>query len=125
MASNARLIPIYTSRGDLGAFLLYPYLFNRTGEWIGWVTQDRQVFSVHGHYAGYLDNGPRVLRKASDGFDRPRRQPPPHPPKVQLPVTVPLAPMMAELTYGLVDVLEDAPELLPSLDSGELREDMD
>lgn len=125
MASNTRLIPIYTSRGDLGAYLLYPYLFNRTGEWIGWVTQDRQVYSVHGHYAGYLDNGPRVLRKVSDGFDRPRRQPPPRPPKVQLPVSVPLAPMMAELTYGLVDVLEDAPELLPSLDSGELREDMD
>jgi hypothetical protein len=33
--------------------------------------------------------------------------------------------MMAELTQGILDVLEDAPELMPCLDAGELREDMD
>jgi hypothetical protein len=33
--------------------------------------------------------------------------------------------MMPELIQGLIDVLEEAPELMPSLDSGELREDMD
>jgi len=32
---------------------------------------------------------------------------------------------MSELTYGIIDVLEDEPELLPSVDFGELREDMD
>jgi hypothetical protein len=32
------LIPIYTSKGDAEAFLLYPYLFNRSGDWIGFVT---------------------------------------------------------------------------------------
>jgi hypothetical protein len=33
--------------------------------------------------------------------------------------------MMPELTYGIVDVLEDDPDLMPSVDFGELREDMD
>jgi hypothetical protein len=32
---------------------------------------------------------------------------------------------MPELMYGIVDVLEDSPDLLPSVDFGELREDMD
>jgi hypothetical protein len=32
---------------------------------------------------------------------------------------------MPELMYGIVDVLEDSPELMPSQDAGELREDMD
>jgi hypothetical protein len=125
MSSPPRIIPIYTTRGDLGAYLVYPYILGRSAEWIGWVTPERLVYSVHGHYVGYIDNGPRVLRKMSDGYDRPRRTPPPPPPKIQLPATMPLAPLMPELTFGLVDVLEDSPELMPSVDAGELREDMD
>jgi hypothetical protein len=125
MSTNTRFIPIYTSRGDLGAYLVYPYIFDRTGEWIGWVTPDRFVYSVHGHYAGYLGNGPRVLRKLSDSFDQPRQIPPKRPERISMPVTAPLAPLMAELPYGIIDVFEDAPDLLPSIDAGELREDMD
>ena len=125
MISSPRIIPVYTTRGDLGAYLVYPYILNRTGEWIGWVTPERLVYSVHGHYVGYLDNGPRILRKVSDSFDRPKRSPPQPPQRITLPVTVPLAPLMPELTFGIVDVLEESPELLPSVDFGELREDMD
>ena len=125
MNSNNRIIPIYTSRGDLGAYLVYPYIISSIGEWIGWITPERIVYSVHGHFVGYLDNGPRILRKISEGFNQPQRNPPPRPSKIQLPPTVPLAPMMPELTYGIVDVLEDSPELMPSIDFGELREDMD
>jgi len=125
MSLSTRVIPIYTTRGDLGAYLVYPYILNRSGEWIGWVTPERVVYSVHGHYVGYLGNGPRILRKVSESFDRPRRESPARPARVTLPVTVPLAPMMPELTFGIVDVLEEMPELLPSMDYGELREDMD
>lgn len=120
-----RLIPIYTTRGDFGAFLIYPYIYNRQGEWIGWVTQERQVYSVHGHYAGWLTNDPRILRKVSEGFSQPRRTPPPAPQPINSPASVPLAPLFPELTYGIIDVLQDDPDLLPSLDFGELREDMD
>jgi hypothetical protein len=125
MARQRRLIPIYTTCGEVGAFLRYPYLFNAQGEWIGWVTSDRQVFSVHGHYVGYLSDDPRILRKESSGYLLPRQSPPPAPEPVRPPATVPLAPMMRELTAGTFDVLEEAPELMPSVDFGDLREDMD
>lgn len=125
METNRRLIPIYTTRGDLGGLLLYPYIFNVQGEWIGWVANDRKVYSVHGHYVGFLTNDPRILRRVADGFDQPRRQVPPPPPPITCPPSVPLAPMMSELTQGTIDVLEEAPELMPSLDAGELRDDLD
>jgi hypothetical protein len=125
MLSKLRIIPIYTTRGEVGALLRYPYIFNRQGEWIGWVTPDRQVYSVHGHYVGFITNDPRILRKESSGFLRPRLNPPEPPEKVLPPANFPLAPMMSELTIGTYDVLEDAPNLLPPIDFGDLREDMD
>lgn len=125
MQKPVRLIPIYTTRGDLGAFLAYPYLYNIAGEWIGWVTPERSVFSVHGHYVGRLTDEPRILRKRSYDYTEPRRTPPPVPPAIRPPAHAPLAPQMAELTLSQIDVLEDEPELLPSVDFGELREDMD
>jgi len=120
-----RLIPVYTTRGDVGAFLVYPYLFNRQGEWIGWVAQDRKVYSVYGHFVGRMSSEPRILRKPSRAFDQPKNQPPARPGKITVPATVPLAPMMSDLPMGEIDVLDDAPELLPTTDAGELREDMD
>jgi len=33
--------------------------------------------------------------------------------------------MMAELPIGTIDVLDERPELLPSVDFGDLRDDMD
>jgi hypothetical protein len=32
---------------------------------------------------------------------------------------------MSEMGMGVIDVLDDAPELLPTADYGELREDLD
>ncbi len=125
MTSNIPLIVIYTTSGDVGAFLQYPYLYNRQGEWIGWVTSQRQVYSVHGHYVGHLSDDPRILRRQSSGYLKPF-QPPPQPPlKLSTPATVPLAPMMPEVPIGMYDVLEESPDMLPSVDFGDLREDMD
>lgn len=125
MASNQRLIPIYTSRGDLGAYLSYPYLFNRQGEWIGWVTRQREVYSVLGNYVGWLTDDPRILRMRTYDFSKPRLDPPPPQRRIQVPATVPLAPMMAELAFTNIDVLEEEPEKLSTADFDELREDMD
>lgn len=119
------LIPIYTSKGDPEAFLEYPHIFNRNGDWIGWVTSKREVYSVLGHYVGYLSNDPRILRKRATSTLRPRLKRPPIPPKANPPATIPLAPMMRELTQGTIDVLLDEPERLHPLDAGELREDLD
>jgi hypothetical protein len=124
--TKKKLIPIYTTQGDVGAFLLYPYIYSAIGDWIGWVTSDRGVYSVHGHFVGTLSKGPRILRKREwDSATAPPRQPPPSPPPIRPPVNVPLAPQMAEVALNMIDVLEEAPELMPPVDFGELRDDME
>ena len=119
------LIPVYTTKGDAQAFLSYPYLFNYNGEWIGWVTPKREVYSVLGDYVGTLTNDPRIIRKRATNTLKPRLQPPAPPKKVYPPATVPLAPMMPELTQSIIDVLLDEPERLHTIDSGEYRDDLD
>ena len=123
--NQQRIIPIYTSRGEAEAFLTFPYLFNRGGEWIGWVNPQRDVYSVMGYYAGYLTNDPRIVRRRATSSLRPRLKPPPSPGRISVPASVPLARLMPELTHSLIDVLADEPERLHTLDSGEFREDMD
>jgi len=120
-----RIIPIYTSRGEAEAFLVFPYLFNRTGEWVGWITPKREVYSVLGYYVGVLTDDARITRKRSEDDVKPRLKSPPKPGKISTPANVPLAPMMKDLTHSIVDVLQDEPERLHSLDSGEFRQDMD
>ena len=119
------LIPVYTTKGDAQAFLSYPYLFNYSGEWIGWVTPKREVYSVLGDYVGTLTNDPRIIRKRATNTLKPRLQPPAPPKRVYPPATVPLAPMMPELTQSIIDVLLDEPERLHTTDSGEYRNDLD
>jgi hypothetical protein len=119
------IIPIFTSRGDAEAFLVYPYLYNRLGEWIGWVTADRQVYSVLGLYVGELTAEPRIIRKRITASLRPRRSPLPTPERITLPAHVPLAPMMGDLRFGVEDVLLEEPERLHTIDSGEFRADLD
>lgn len=119
------LIPIYTSKGDPEAFLLYPYLFSRTGDWIGFVTPTREVYSVLGNFVGMLTNDPRIVSKRATSTLRPRLKPPAKPQKVYPPATIPLAPLMADLTQSIIDVLQDAPDRLHTLDSGEQMQDLD
>ncbi len=125
MYTIRNLIPIYTTRGDIGAYLGYPYLYNPRGEWIGWIMPDRRIYSVRGAYVGWLSKEARVLRKLSETYDYPRIQPPQQPERVNPPATSPLPPMMPELPYGVIDVLQDRPELLPCVDFGDLRQDLD
>ena len=117
MERELRPIPIYTTSGNLGGFLLLPYIFNPQGEWIGWVTADWQVYSVHGQYVGWLNKDLRILSKRMREYSYPRQTPPPPPPRLRPPATTPLPPMMAELAIGVIDVLDECPELLPTLDA--------
>ncbi len=123
--SQQRIIPIYSSRGEAEAFLAFPYLFNRSGEWIGLVTPQKEVYSVLGSYVGFLTNDPRIVRKRTDTAIKPRLKMPPSPGRISLPASTPLAPLMSDLTQGLVDVLIEEPERLHTMDSGELRNDLD
>ena len=120
-----RLIPIYTTPGDLGAYLVYPYIYNPQGEWIGWVTSEKEIYSVLGHYIGWLSKDPRILRRRSYDFSKPRRTPPAPRARIRVPASAPLPPMMSELTYATIDVLDEEPERLGTADFSELSEDMD
>jgi hypothetical protein len=124
-ATTGDLIPIYTTRGDAAAFLAFPNLFDPHGDWIGWVTAEREVYSVLGHFVGYLSDEPRVLRRRTTDTLRARRPPTAPPARIRTPVSVPLAPLMAELPESVVDVLQDEPERLHGLDYGALKPDLD
>jgi hypothetical protein len=119
------IVPIYTSRGDAEAYLVYPYLHDRMGEWIGWVTAERQVYSVLGFYVGELTAEPRIIRKRVTASLKPRKTPPPPPERLLVPPTIPLPPMMPDLRFGVMDVLLEEPERLHTLDFGEERQDLD
>ncbi len=118
--------PIYTTRGEHAAFFESGYLYNLTGEWIGFVdTKSGYVYSVLGEYVGYINKDGRILRKRAMDDVIPKRNPPPSPPRKVLPSSVPLPPMMADLSFDTVDVLDEMPERLHTMDSGELKDDMD
>lgn len=117
MSAKVRPIPLYTTAGDLGGFILYPYIFNPQGEWIGWVTADREVYSVFGKYVGWVSKDFRVLGKRTRSNDKVDRTPPDPPEKFIQPAHTPLPPMMAEIGPNAVDVLEERSELLPTMDS--------
>jgi hypothetical protein len=126
MGSSARKpVPIYTSKGDVEAFLVYPYIYNRIGDWIGFVTPKREVYSVLGYYVGIFSDDFRIIGRRASNTLKPRLKPPPIPGKVYPPATVPLAPLMRDLSFGQIDILLDEPDRLHPLDSGEFREDMD
>jgi hypothetical protein len=122
-----KLIPLYTSHGAWAGAFADGHLYNPMGDWIGWVVPGtNQVFSVVGEYVGWLSNDFRVLRKRSTTNLTPRRTPPPRMPRIKLPASVPLAPLMADLRFDIVDVFEEMPDRLHTWDFiEETRPDMD
>jgi hypothetical protein len=120
-----KVVPLYTTKGDVAAYLSYPGIFNPLGEWVGFCTREREVYSVLGSYVGYLSDDQRLLRQRSGSGTRRQVQPPPRQGRLILPALVPLAPMMRELTQSTVDVLLEEPERLHTADMGELRPDLE
>jgi hypothetical protein len=120
-----KIVPIYTSSGDVAAYLLYPHIYNTTGEWIGFCTAEREAFSILGNYVGYLSDDQRILRQRTLSTPSRHHEPPTRPPRLRPPAAVPLAPLMRELTHSTVDVLLEEPERLHTADMGELRADLE
>ena len=123
--AKTRPIPIYNTSGDWSALLVFPYLFNTIGEWIGWITPDKQVYDVNGIFVGWLTEEPRILRRRIHDGPLLRRTPPDPPQRIRPPATVPLPKMMAELPFEIVDIFEEEPDRLHTTDAGELKEDME
>ena len=117
-------VPIFTSAGDFDAFLIYPFIYSRNGEWIGYITPEKDIYSVLGEYVGWLSDDPRILRKRTSE-PRPALTPPPPPRKMNTPSGMPLAPMMSDLNFDTIDVLQDDPARLHTLDVAGNKPDMD
>ena len=123
METHVRPKPIYSTNGDCKAVFISPNIFNLSGEWIGWITDENQVYDVDGLYVGWLSEDMRILRKRSTAHIE-RREAPDAPKRIRAPATMPLPPLMAELPYSVVDVLDEEPDRLHTIDTGELKEDM-
>ncbi len=115
---------LYTTNGDWAGLYYQGNLFSQAGEWIGFVGNANQVFSVSGEYVGWLSRDFRVLRKR-DTDQGLRMAPPPNPGRLTPPATVPLPPLMAEIGFDTVDVFDEMPERLHTLDFDQARQDMD
>ena len=120
-----KVVPLYNSRGDVGGYLVYPHLYDIVGEWMGFCTAEREVYSMLGNYVGYLSDDQRILRQRTLSSPGRRHEPPSRPPRLSPPAAVPLAPLMRELTHSTVDVLLEEPERLHTADMGELRPDLE
>jgi hypothetical protein len=120
------LQPIYTTRGENAAFFENGNLFNLGGEWIGFVdVRNGYVYSVLGEYVGFISKDGRILRKRAMDEIVPRKAPPRAPARIKAPTSVPLPPMVAELGFDSIDVLDEMPDRLHTMDAGELKDDMD
>jgi hypothetical protein len=76
MGDQRKPIPLYTSSGATGGYLNYPYIHDASGDWIGWVTREKKVYSVYGQYVGWLSDDRRILRHRGDDHQRPSLTPP-------------------------------------------------
>lgn len=122
-SGTARPVFIYDTRGDWHATKVGDYLFNTRGEYVGFV-ENGEVYKRDGEWIGRLSRDGRILRKRSERR-RPFHTHPPAPPArpERLPARAPLPPMMAELDFSTVDVLDEDPDIFKRI--SDLRPDMD
>lgn len=118
-----RPVFIFDTRGDWQATKIGDYLFNTRGEYIGFV-EDGEVYKGDGEWVGRLSRDGRILRKRSERRRPFHVHPPAAPPRPErLPARAPLPPLMAELDFSTVDVLEEEPDIFKRISA--LRPDMD
>jgi|SRR5688572_15841558 hypothetical protein len=116
------MVPIYRTDGEWVAVYKDGHIFSTEGEWIGFIA-GREVFDTAGQYLGFLSDDRRLLRKRTLSLEPPHQPPPPRPERPQMPVSMPLAPLMRELPHQIIDVFEEFPDRL--LYIAETRPDMD
>jgi hypothetical protein len=113
---------IYTTSGDWMATCVGDYIWDTQGNWIAWVDGD-DVYTLDGELVGQLSRDNRILRKRTIDRRRARTDIPPRPERPPLPGRAPLPPMFSELSYEMIDVLEEDPDIFKR--TSDLRPDMD
>ena len=114
--------PIYRTDGEWVAVYTEGNIFSVGSQWLGFVV-GREVYDTGGDYLGFLSDDRRLLRRRRSDKQPERRQPPPRPERPVLPANMPLAPMMRELPFGIVDVFEEEGDKI--LFVSETRPDME
>ena len=114
---------IYDTRGEWHATKIGMYIFDTRGEYVAYL-QGEEVYKRDGEWMGRLSKDGRILRKRTEI----RRDLHPHPlsrPErpSNLPPRSPLPPMMAELDFSTVDVLDEDPDSFKRI--SDQRPDMD
>jgi hypothetical protein len=114
---------IFDTYGDWHATKIGDALYSTRGEYIGYV-EGQDVYKRDGEWVGRLSRDGRILRKRTERRRGFHPNPPPVPPKpARLPARAPLPPMMAELDYSTIDVLDEEPDIFRRI--SDLRPDMD
>jgi hypothetical protein len=114
--------PIYRTDGAWVAVYEDGHLFTRDGEWVGFIV-GRDAFDPLGEYLGFLSDDRRLLRKRVVNDAPARKEVPPKPSRPALPASMPLAPLMRELPFHIIDVFEEYADLLMHV--SETRPDME
>ncbi len=116
------MIPIYCSDGDWVAVYSSGHLFNIDGEWLGFAL-GREIYDPTGSYIGFLSDDKRLLRTRSEPRNKPQIVPPQRPERPKIPSQMPLAPMLRNLPYQIIDMFEEFPERFMFV--SETRSDME
>lgn len=114
--------PIYRTDGAWVAVYQEGHIFTSEGEWVGFVV-GREVFDQQGEYLGFLSDDRRLLRKRVLSEQRARKLPPEIPQRPSLPANMPLAPLMKELPFHIIDVFEEFADQLMRI--SDTRPDME
>jgi len=110
---------IYRSDGEWMAIEYAGNLFDTQGDWVAWLDGD-EVFKLDGEYVGYISKDGRLLRRRVLPY-RSQRRAPPGRPYFHPPATAPLAPLFAGISYEIIDVFEETPDVFDLV--SELRPD--
>lgn len=115
---------IYDTHGDWQATKIGSFVFSPRGEYVAYVDEQREVYKRDGEWIGRLSKDGRIVRKRTELRRELHPDPPAPPPRPdRLPPRAPLPPLMAELTYSVVDVLEEDPDIFRRI--SDLRPDLD
>jgi hypothetical protein len=109
---------VFNTSGDYVAFISDGHLFSASGEWLGVVSNNREIHKPDGNFLGQLTSDDRVVWHSSDGF-RTRVIRPLRPIKPLRPIRPIRRLRMPRLPNGYQDVFEVSP--LVAADFGSTR----
>ncbi|NDJ76574.1 MAG: hypothetical protein GYB65_09980 [Chloroflexi bacterium] len=114
---------IFDTYGDWQATKIGNHIYSSRGDYIGFV-EGEDVYKRDGEWVGRLSKDGRILRKRTERRRDFHPNPPAKPEKPEkMPPRAPLPPMMAELNYSVIDVLDEDPDTFKRI--SDLRPDMD